>query len=87
MQPLLASGIEIAQYLQGKMSKGKRIIDSVPGGRVEEEIIPPHTVPGFYDEAALDAFAEEGRIAWADVENPSAWVDELRGYDKCEPDS
>ena len=54
---------------------------------MEEEIIPPHTVPGFYDEAALDAFAEEGRIAWADVENPSAWVDELRGYDKCEPDS
>lgn len=32
-----------------------------------------------YDEEALDRFAEEGRVAWADVENASDWVEALRG--------
>ncbi len=32
-----------------------------------------------YDEEALDRFAEEGRVVWADVENPSEWVEALRG--------
>lgn len=32
-----------------------------------------------YDEEALDRFAEEGRMAWAEVENASAWVEALRG--------
>ena len=32
-----------------------------------------------YDEDALDRFAEEGRVAWADVESASEWVDAIRG--------
>lgn len=32
-----------------------------------------------YDEDALDRFAVAGREAWADVSDPSRWVEELRG--------
>ena len=32
-----------------------------------------------YDEAALDRFAEAGRLAWADVPDAAAWVRQLRG--------
>ena len=32
-----------------------------------------------YDEGALDRFAAAGSLAWADVSNPSRWVEELRG--------
>jgi hypothetical protein len=32
-----------------------------------------------YDEAALDSFAEAGRVAWADVPDAAAWVREIRG--------
>lgn len=32
-----------------------------------------------YDESALDAFAEKGRVAWSDVPDAATWVRELRG--------
>lgn len=32
-----------------------------------------------YDEAAIERFAEAGRLAWADVPDAAAWVREQRG--------
>ncbi|MCK9394202.1 MAG: hypothetical protein M0Q44_01260 [Methylobacter sp.] len=39
--------------------------------------------PSIFDQAEFDEMVEKGAKAWADVPDPTAWLEELRGNDGC----
>lgn len=54
--------------------------NTATGEMKDLSLIKAERAPTKIDEAALHALWEAGRKAWSDVENPDAWLDQLRGY-------